>query len=90
MADPDRPVVVLAGASGFLGTDLARRFESGGWTVRRIGRSGPDARWGDAEAITRSVDGARLLVNLAGKSVDCRYTAANRAEILRSRVETTA
>lgn len=89
MTDPDRPVVVLAGASGFLGTDLARRFETDGWTVRRIGRSGPDARWGDTEAITRVVDGARLLVNLAGKSVDCRYTAANRAEILRSRVETT-
>ncbi|NQX05175.1 DUF1731 domain-containing protein [Rathayibacter sp. VKM Ac-2856] len=89
MPDPARPVVVLAGASGFLGTDLARRFEADGWTVRRIGRSGPDARWGDTAAITRAVDGARLLVNLAGKSVDCRYTPANRAEILRSRVETT-
>lgn len=89
MPDPARPVVVLAGASGFLGTDLARRFEADGWTVRRIGRSGPDARWGDTAAITRAVDGARLLVNLAGKSVDCRYTLANRAEILRSRIETT-
>jgi NAD dependent epimerase/dehydratase family enzyme len=30
-----------------------------------------------------------MVVNLAGKSVNCRYTPANRAEILRSRVETT-
>ncbi|KQQ08809.1 epimerase [Rathayibacter sp. Leaf296] len=90
MSTPQRPVVVLAGASGFLGTDLSRRFEQAGWTVRRIGRSGPDARWGDSAGLVRAVDGARLLVNLAGKSVDCRYTAANRAEILRSRVETTA
>ncbi|MWV48466.1 DUF1731 domain-containing protein [Rathayibacter sp. VKM Ac-2803] len=89
MSATDRPVVVLAGASGFLGTDLARRFADSGWEVRRIGRSGPDARWGDTAGITRTLDGARLLVNLAGKSVDCRYTAANRAEILRSRVETT-
>jgi len=89
MPDPSRPVVVLAGASGFLGTDLARRFEADGWTIRRIGRSGPDARWADTAAVTRAVDGARLLVNLAGKSVDCRYTPANRAEILRSRIDTT-
>ncbi|PPG28320.1 epimerase [Rathayibacter sp. AY2B9] len=90
MSSTADPVVVLAGASGFLGTDLARRFAADGWTVRRIGRSGPDARWGDTAGITRVLDGARLLVNLAGKSVDCRYTAANRAEILRSRVATTA
>ncbi|MBF4463041.1 MULTISPECIES: epimerase [unclassified Rathayibacter] len=86
----DPPIVVLAGASGFLGTDLRRRFAADGWTVRRVGRSGPDARWGDTPAITRALEGSRLLVNLAGKSVDCRYTPANRAEILRSRVETTA
>ncbi|KQQ00088.1 MULTISPECIES: epimerase [unclassified Rathayibacter] len=89
MSASDRPVVVLAGASGFLGTDLARRFTADGWDVRRIGRTGPDASWGDTASVTRALDGARLLVNLAGKSVDCRYTAANRAEILRSRIETT-
>src|SRR5690606_14957641 len=40
-------------------------------------------------AIAALLDGADMLVNLAGKSVNCRYNAANRAEILRSRVETT-
>lgn len=48
-----------------------------------------NAAWGDAERIRRTVDGAELVVNLAGKSVNCRYTDANRDEILRSRVETT-
>ncbi len=80
---------VLAGASGFLGSYLRRALEAEGYTVRAIGRSGPDARWGDAEGIRRVLDGADLVVNLAGKSVNCRYTARNRAEILRSRVETT-
>jgi NAD dependent epimerase/dehydratase family enzyme len=57
--------------------------------VSTIGRGSADAVWGDTPAITKLLDGADLVVNLAGKSVNCRYTPANRAEILRSRVETT-
>lgn len=82
--------VVIAGASGFIGIHLVARFVAEGATVTTIGRAGADASWGDTEAITRLLDGADLLINLAGKSVNCRYTASNRAEILRSRVETTA
>ena len=81
--------VVLAGASGFLGSYLRRELEAEGYRVLAIGRSGPDARWGDPEGIRRLLDGVDLVVNLAGKSVNCRYTARNRAEILRSRLETT-
>ncbi|WP_022885101.1 epimerase [Glaciibacter superstes] len=81
--------VVIAGASGFIGQYLARAFRAEGRKVSLIGRSGPDAAWGDTTAITRLLDGADLLVNLAGKSVNCRYNPANRAEILRSRIETT-
>jgi len=81
--------VVIAGASGFIGQFLARAFILDGATVRFIGRHGRDASWGDSSGIVRALEGADLLVNLAGKSVNCRYTAANRAEILRSRVDTT-
>ncbi len=81
--------VVIAGASGFIGQYLAEAFRADGADVALIGRTGPDAAWGDTAAITRLIDGADLLVNLAGKSVNCRYGPANRAEILRSRVETT-
>jgi len=81
--------VVLAGASGFIGKHLADAFRAEGARVSLIGRRGPDARWGDTAAITELLDGADLLVNLAGKSVNCRYSPANRAEILRSRVATT-
>lgn len=81
--------VVLAGASGFIGRYLADRFTAAGDTVSLIGRNGPDARWGDTAAITALVDGADVVINLAGKSVNCRYNASNRAEIRRSRVETT-
>jgi NAD dependent epimerase/dehydratase family enzyme len=81
--------IVIAGASGFIGRFLAAAFIVDGATVSFIGRGGADAMWGDTAGIAAVLDGADLLVNLAGKSVNCRYTEANRAEILRSRVETT-
>jgi hypothetical protein len=81
--------IVLAGASGFIGSYLAEAFRREGADVKLVGRSGPDASWGDTATITRLVDGADLVVNLAGKSVNCRYGEANRQEILRSRIETT-
>lgn len=80
--------VVIAGASGFVGRALTRAFEDDGYDVFTVGRTG-SAVWGDAAAISRLVDGADVLVNLAGKIVSCRYTDANRDEILRSRVDTT-
>lgn len=81
--------VVIAGASGFIGQYLGAKYRAAGDQVATIGRSGADAAWGDAAAITALLDGADLLINLAGKSVNCRYTPANRAEIMRSRIETT-
>ncbi|GAA1444527.1 epimerase [Leifsonia poae] len=81
--------IVIAGASGFIGAYLADAFRRRGASVALIGRNGPDASWGDPESILRVVDGADLLINLAGKSVDCRYDDVNRAEIFRSRLDTT-
>lgn len=81
--------MAIAGASGFMGRYLAERFRAAGDEVATIGRADADATWGDSAAIASVVDGAELLINLAGKSVNCRYGPANRAEILRSRVETT-
>ena len=80
---------VVAGASGFVGTALVRALADDGYDVRTIGRSGADVTWHDHRGIRSLVDGAAIVVNLAGKSVNCRYTDANRDEILGSRVETT-
>ena len=87
MTTPKR--AVLGGGSGFLGTALAAALEADGYQVSVIGRSGPDARWDDPESVLRVVDGAELVIGLAGKIVDCRYNDANRNEILRSRLDTT-
>lgn len=82
--------VVIAGASGFIGTHLTAAFRADGRTVRTVGRGrSADASWDDADALTRAVDGASLAINLAGKPVHARYLDAARDEILRSRVETT-
>lgn len=86
---PAQPTAVVAGASGFLGRAITRALADDGLHVRTVSRSGGDVTWDDDVALARAVDGASLVVNLAGKSVGCRYTEANRAEILRSRVATT-
>lgn len=82
--------IVIGGAAGFMGRRLAAAFRAEGAEVVSIGRSAGEIGWNDAAAIRTAVDGAALVVGLSGKSVDCRYNARNRAEILRSRVETTA
>ncbi|MBI5160994.1 MAG: TIGR01777 family protein [Micrococcales bacterium] len=86
--------IVIAGASGFIGRFLRERFRADGDEVSGIGRAataaGTDAVWGDEEGIARLLEGSDLLLNLAGRSVNCRYTERNRAEILASRLDTTA
>lgn len=82
--------VVIAGASGFIGSYVRRRFLEEGWQVKTVGRdASADAQWNDDGAITKALDGAELLVNLAGRSVNCRYDEKHRREILDSRVLTT-
>lgn len=80
---------VVAGWNGFIGRRLVDDLAARGYDVARVGRNGPDGRWGDPTTLAGLVDGAALVVNLAGKSVGCRYTERNRDEILRSRVATT-
>lgn len=80
---------VIGGGSGFLGSALKDALEEDGYEVSVIGRNGPDARWDDPASILQVVDGADLLIGLAGKAIDCRFTDANREEFLRSRIDTT-
>lgn len=82
--------VVIGGASGFMGRHLQQKYRDEGRRVVTISRSGGDLGWDDQAGIDQAVDGAALVVGLAGKSVNCRYTDENRAEIFRSRLSTTA
>ena len=81
--------IVIGGASGFIGQRLAAAYREDGADVVTVGRAPGEIPWSDPAAITDAVDGASLVVGLSGKSVNSRYTAANRAELVRSRVDTT-
>ncbi|MFC0421013.1 epimerase [Glutamicibacter ardleyensis] len=79
---------VLAGASGFIGERLRSELLAQGYELSIIGRGGP-IRWDEPSAVEHAVNGAELLINLAGKNVGCRYNTKARNEILNSRVQTT-
>ena len=81
--------IVLAGGTGFLGSFLASKFRERGDEVIIIARRNGDVAWSDQQAIIDALSGADVVINLAGKSVDCRYNEKNKREILASRVETT-
>jgi NAD dependent epimerase/dehydratase family enzyme len=88
MNTTQRPTAVVAGAGGFIGRAIVEALATEGYELRLVGRAGP-ITWDDPAALRDAVDGAAIVVNLAGKSVNCRYSDRNRDEILRSRVHTT-
>jgi len=90
-----QPKVVLAGGTGFLGRHLKRHFEQLNYRVITLSRARkfvPNQVHWDARKLgawTTELEGAALLINLTGRSVDCRYNEANKHEILTSRVDST-
>lgn len=90
--------LVIAGGSGFLGQALATHFLQADWDpvilTRSLGQTGLAGRpigW-DAQTLgawVTELEGAVAVINLTGKSVNCRYHAQNRKEILDSRVNST-
>ncbi len=90
--------IVIPGGSGHLGSILRRALTQEGHEVVTLGRSGRRAAgsgrvvlW-DGRTIgpwTGELAGADVVINLAGRSVNCRYGRRNRAEILKSRFDST-
>jgi uncharacterized protein len=88
------PKIILAGGTGFLGAALAAHFATLGWKVvvltRKPHRAG-EISW-DGETAgewCHELESADAVVNLCGRSVDCRYTPANRRLIMDSRIKPT-
>jgi len=88
--------IVIPGGSGQVGTILARHLHAQGHHVIVLARNKYTVPWqvivwdgtslGDWAA---TLDGADVLINLSGRSVNCCYTTKNRAEIKESRTATT-
>lgn len=81
--------IVIAGGAGFIGSYMSRRFQEHGWEVLIISTSPGYISWDDETAIIQALEHAWLVLNLAGKSVDCRYSQKNMDAIFSSRTETT-
>jgi uncharacterized protein len=81
--------VVLAGGTGFIGKYLKEKFTELGYEVKIISRKSPHITWGNKSEIVEALENSEMLINLAGKSVNCRYNSKNREEILTSRIVTT-
>lgn len=90
--------VLLAAGGGFVGRSLAKRFADAGYEVvslvRRLPKNASPSRYvlWDGKTLgdwAGELEGAELLINLAGRSVDCRYNEKNKKEIFDSRTDST-
>jgi uncharacterized protein len=92
----DRLRIVLAGGSGQVAQMLARHFHAQGHAVTVLSRTPKPAPWKtvawdglSAGSWVEELEQSDVLINLAGRSVNCRYTAENRRAIYDSRIRTT-
>jgi uncharacterized protein (TIGR01777 family) len=90
--------IVLAGGSGFLGRALAKHFKEAGYTITILTRTPKAASNGvrevfwDAHTVgdwAGEMEDAAAIINLAGRSVNCRYHERKRRDIMESRVRST-
>jgi uncharacterized protein len=88
--------IVIPGGSGQVGAVLARAFRGAGHEVVILSRQITKSPWRvvkwDGETVgswADELEGADVVINLAGRSVNCRYTAENRRLIKESRVKST-
>jgi len=86
--------ICIAGGTGFLGQALKSFWEKKGYTVSVLTRNPKkenEVHW-DGETIgpwISEIETAEVLLNMSGKSVDCRYNEANKRAILDSRINST-
>ena len=87
---------MIPGGSGQVGVIVAGHFHGHGHDVTVLARNPKPAPWKTVHWTgyergpwVSSLDGADVVINLAGRNVNCRYNQANRLAIKRSRVETT-
>ena len=81
--------IVIAGGTGFVGQYLTKKFTASGYEVVVISRNKDQVSWDNTFLITEALENAAMLINLSGKSVDCRYNEKNKKEIYDSRIDTT-
>lgn len=80
--------ILIAGGTGFIGSYLKTGFEKSGDRVSIVSRGENSISW-QKEALINALEQADVLINLAGKNINCRHNQANKMNILNSRIDTT-
>lgn len=80
--------IVIAGGTGLIGSYLLTKFSERGDDVHVISRHPGHVSWSHDDLVN-GLEGADILINLAGRSINCRHNKVNRELILKSRIETT-
>jgi uncharacterized protein (TIGR01777 family) len=80
--------IVIPGGSGHIGAFLRRDLVAAGHDVTVVSRT-EGVRWDGRTLDPSVVDGADAVVNLAGRTVNCRYTTENLRQMMSSRVDST-
>ncbi len=90
--------IAIIGANGFLGKTTDHYFRKADWRTVGFTRDPKvhtactkQVQWTpkNPKKIARHLNGVDAVINLTGRSVDCRYNRKNKAEILNSRLEST-
>jgi len=80
--------IAIAGGTGFIGTYLVKRFREMNYEVVFISRHSLYKSTTENQ-LSGILEGAEVLINLAGKTINCRHTKNNKKEILSSRIDST-
>ncbi len=83
--------IIIPGGSGQIGSVLARHYRGAGHEVVVLGRGAGVIAW-DGKTLgpwAAELDGADVVINLAGRTVNCRYTEENLGQMMDSRVDST-
>ncbi len=80
--------ILIAGGTGFIGTYLKKRFEEKGENVKLVSRTGIDVSWVH-QSLVDALEHTDVVINLAGKTINCRHTFENKEMILKSRTKAT-
>lgn len=81
--------ILIAGGTGFIGTYLKKRFEEKGENVKLVSRTGIDVPWVH-QSLVDELEHTDMVINLAGKTINCRHTGENKKMILDSRIKATS
>ncbi|MFT5905142.1 MAG: hypothetical protein ACI9E1_000735 [Cryomorphaceae bacterium] len=95
----EKKIIVIAGANGFIGKYISRHFQQLGWKVLGLVRrqdglaDGVEmVKWDGVtleSAWAERLDGADVLINLTGRTINCRHNTENKRQIMDSRIDST-